>query len=602
MVYFIGAGPGDPELITLKGYKLLQEADTVIYAGSLVNPELLKYCRKDAAVYDSAHMSLPEITEVIRQTEPGITVRLQTGDTSLYSAINEQTAELERYGISYSTVPGVSSFCAAAAALNTEYTVPGRSQSVIISRIEGRTPVPERERIQDMASHKTSMVLFLSAGKTKEVEEALLAGGYSADTPAAIIYKASWPEEKKFFCTVGTLDQTAKDNGISRTSLLLIGDFLNGSEQKSLLYDPDFTTGYREGKQGKAGTYACAFTDRGYELGEKLGADSLTRISRSLGTCTLDEWVQEHFYTAKTLVFIGAVQIAVRAVSKYIRGKDSDPAVIVIDEAGQYIIPVLSGHIGGANAEAAKLAEITGGVSVITTASDIRGLWAADTWAVQHGLKVKDTENIVRVQSALLDAQKIRIGLGQMIKIADQDEVTGGFSDQIVFEDKYDKEQQVQIRISGYDTGKDGCVAAGSRRQVSDDTLILIPKCVSVGIGCKKGTPKEKIVEAFDKFLADNDIYRESVKDIASIDLKKDEEGLLEFAGEKGLTIQFYNAEELAKTQGDFTASDFVMKTTGVDNVCERAAVLQAGEGRLIACKTVYDGVTIAAAEGRMII
>lgn len=211
MVHFVGAGSGAPDLITVRGQKLLAGADTVIYAGSLVNPELLQLCRADADIYDSAKMNLPEVIAVMEQAEARgkTTVRLHTGDPSLYGAIREQMDELDRRGISYQVTPGVSSFCGAAAALSMEYTLPEVSQSVIITRMEGRTAVPEREKIASLAAHRATMVIFLSASLTEQLEEELLRGGYPEETPAAIVYKATWPDEERVLCTVGTLHETA---------------------------------------------------------------------------------------------------------------------------------------------------------------------------------------------------------------------------------------------------------------------------------------------------------------------------------------------------------------------------------------------------------
>ena len=202
MVHFVGAGPGASDLITVRGDRLLREADVVIYAGSLVNPELLKGCRTDCAVYDSAYMTLEEVLEVIRDAERRgeMTVRLHTGDPSIYGAIREQMDALDRMGIAYDVCPGVSSFCGAAAALNLEYTLPEVSQSVIITRMEGRTKVPEKESIQSFAAHQATMVLFLSTGLLEELSGELIVGGYKEDTPTAIVYKASWPEEAVYRC------------------------------------------------------------------------------------------------------------------------------------------------------------------------------------------------------------------------------------------------------------------------------------------------------------------------------------------------------------------------------------------------------------------
>ena len=251
MVHFIGAGPGAADLITLRGAKLLGEADVIIYAGSLVNPALLDYKKAGCAVYDSASMTLEQVLAVMREAEGAgkTTVRLHTGDPSLYGAIREQMDALDRLGIPYDVTPGVSSFSGAAAALNAEYTLPEVSQSVIITRMAGRTPVPERERLRALAAHGCTMVLFLSTGLLEEVEEELAAGGYAPDTPAAIVYKATWPEEKVYRCTVSTLAETARKNGVTKTALITVGHFLGDDYERSKLYDPAFTHGCREAER-----------------------------------------------------------------------------------------------------------------------------------------------------------------------------------------------------------------------------------------------------------------------------------------------------------------------------------------------------------------
>ena len=249
MVHFVGAGPGAPDLITQRGARLLSEADRVIYAGSLVNPVLLGLTRPGCRICNSAHMTLEQVLAEIQNAEAvqETTVRLHTGDPCLYGAIREQMDALDRLKIPYDSTPGVSSFCAAASALDAEYTLPGVSQTVIITRMAGRTGVPERENLVSLASHGASMVIFLSAGLLPGVQDALLQGAYSEETPAALVYKASWPEEKVLRCTVGTLAQSGADAGISRTALILVGDFLDPCYERSRLYDPTFSTGYRKG-------------------------------------------------------------------------------------------------------------------------------------------------------------------------------------------------------------------------------------------------------------------------------------------------------------------------------------------------------------------
>ncbi|MCI6041891.1 precorrin-4 C(11)-methyltransferase [bacterium] len=249
MVHFVGAGSGAPDLITLRGKKFLEEADVIIYAGSLVNPQLLDYTKAGCRIYNSAKMTLEEVLDVMFEAEEqGLTtVRLHTGDPSLYGAIREQMDVLEEKRILFDYCPGVSSFCGAASALNLEYTLPDVSQSVIITRMAGRTPVPEKESIESFAAHHATMVVFLSTGMLEELSRRLIAGGYSEDTPAAIVYKATWEDEKTFICTVGTLAKTASENQITKTALMIIGDVVKHSHyNRSELYNPAFTTEFRE--------------------------------------------------------------------------------------------------------------------------------------------------------------------------------------------------------------------------------------------------------------------------------------------------------------------------------------------------------------------
>lgn len=251
MVHFVGAGSGAVDLITVRGARLLGEADVVIYAGSLVNPELLSYTREGCEIYDSAKMTLEQVIGVIKEAEKDnkMTVRLHTGDSSIYGAVREQFDELQKLGIAYDVCPGVSSFCGAAASLKTEYTLPDVSQSVIITRAAGRTPVPERESIRSLAAHQSTMVLFLSTSLTKQLQDELTAGGYQEDTPAAVVYKATWPEEKIFRCTVGTLHKTVTENALTKTSLIIVGNCMGDKYLRSMLYHPGFSTEFREASE-----------------------------------------------------------------------------------------------------------------------------------------------------------------------------------------------------------------------------------------------------------------------------------------------------------------------------------------------------------------
>ena len=248
MVHFVGAGSGAVDLITVRGARLLSEADVVIYAGSLVNPDLLKQTKEGCEIFNSAEMTLEQVIEVMKRAEGEgkTTVRLHTGDSSIYGAVREQFDELIKLGIDYDVCPGVSSFCGAASSLKTEYTLPNVSQTVIITRTAGRTPVPEKQSIQALAAHQATMVLFLSTSLTEKLQADLLAGGYPGTTPVAVVYKATWPEEKIFRCTVDTLHKTVTENGLTKTSLIIVGNCMGDEYLRSLLYHPGFTTEFRE--------------------------------------------------------------------------------------------------------------------------------------------------------------------------------------------------------------------------------------------------------------------------------------------------------------------------------------------------------------------
>ena len=429
MIHFIGAGPGAADLITVRGAKLLGEADCIIYAGSLVNPALLDYAKEGCEIHDSASMTLEEVIAKMRQMEREgkTTVRLHTGDPSLFGAIREQMDLLNADGISYDVTPGVSSFSGAAAALEAEYTLPNVSQSVIITRMEGRTPVPEGEKMAKMAQHGCTMVLFLSSSLLEQAQEELLKGAYTPETPAAIVYKATWPDEKVYRCTVGTLAQTARDNNVTKTALITIGGFLGDAYDRSRLYDPSFTHMFRtastpdgEGR-GSMKVAFIAFTRRGYEtmqnlavnmalnsprIGDEFTLTTTKRLADEVGLDSFDDlgvWTGERFADSDALVFIGATGIAVRAIAPHVRDKFSDPAVVSVDEAGQFAVPLLSGHVGGANDLAREVAAAIGARAVVSTATDVNGLFAVDEWARKQGLALVERQVAKEVSACLLD-------------------------------------------------------------------------------------------------------------------------------------------------------------------------------------------------------
>ena len=249
MVYFVGAGSGAADLITVRGMHMLQQADVIIYAGSLVNPQLLEYARADCEIHNSARLTLEEVLKLMQeaQTQGKMLVRLHTGEPSIYGAVREQMDALDELGIPYESCPGVSACFGAAASLNLEYTLPGVSQTLIITRMEGRTGVPQKESIESLAAHQASMAIYLSTGMLLELSHRLIEGGYAPDSPAALVYKATWPEEACFVTTIEKLAQTAAEHGITKTAIVLVGDVIaHAGYEKSRLYAPDFETEFRK--------------------------------------------------------------------------------------------------------------------------------------------------------------------------------------------------------------------------------------------------------------------------------------------------------------------------------------------------------------------
>jgi len=248
MVSFIGAGPGDPELLTIKGKKIIDSADVIIYAGSLVNPQVLEGAKKDAAIYNSAKMNLEEVIEVIKDAEDkGLKVaRVHTGDPAIFGAHREQMDRLDELGIEYEVIPGVSSFLAAAAVLKKEYTLPGVSQTVILTRMEGRTPMPPKEKLLELARHNSTMIIFLSVGMLDEMS-VILRQAYKPETPVAVVYKATWEDQKIVYGDLTNIAERVKEAGIYKTALTVVGDFLGNEYDLSKLYDKTFTTEFRKG-------------------------------------------------------------------------------------------------------------------------------------------------------------------------------------------------------------------------------------------------------------------------------------------------------------------------------------------------------------------
>ena len=644
MVHFVGAGPGASDLITVRGMNRIKEADVIIYAGSLVNPELLSYAKADCAIYNSAHMTLDAVVAVMREAETAgkITVRLHTGDPSVYGAIREQMDLLDEYGITYDVCPGVSAVFGAAASLACEYTLPDVTQTLILTRAEGKTPVPEKENLRSLAAHRASLVLYLSSGLARKVRQELLLGGYAEDTPVAVVYKATWPEEKIIRTTLAKLPEDMEAAGITKTALIIVSPALGSIYEKSKLYDAAFATEYRGATEivlpaGICRVLLITCSVRGYATMQKLakklgnisGAEIITKVKcEALPEVSMKETVKacvdEYFEQVDAIVFVTASGIAVRSVAEHLTHKSQDPAIVCMDECGKHVISLVSGHAGGANALTQMLADVMWATPVITTATDVEGQFSIDDYAREHNFVVTDWAKAKTISAEVLATGAKPVWVDEAEKnaceICKEQKSTGidvGEIENDVCENEVDgcenrvdvcgnRNDVQRLKIGSYQ------VTVTPRDILTDaKTLQLVPHCIVAGIGCKKGTSADKINRAVQDAFAKAGLRMEALCAVASIDLKKEEAGLQEFCAARKVPFETYTAEELRAVPGTFSASEFVTGVTGVDNVCERSAVKYASEhgvssgellrkqvndGELLLRKQAHEGVTVALA------
>jgi len=448
-VWFLGAGPGDPELLTLKAARILREAEVVVWTDSLLPPAILSLCPPEAEKVGSSSLTLEEIGEILTRAagQGRLTVRLHTGDPAFFSALGEEVTLLRSRGIPFEVVPGVSSASAAAASLGVELTRPGVSQTVIFTRVPGRTPVPEGERIRDFARSGATLVFFLSAGLAERLVRECLEGGLPPDTPAAVVYRASWPEEKVFRTELVRIPGLLAQEDIKGQALILVGRVLDGMGEaalRSLVYSrvsPPMPSRRRHlmkiaeagnqvagekgerlswswGAEAEKGLAVLALTGRGAcraaEVARELGASLHLpeRLSSSFPGSRpfsrTSEALASLFPFARGLVLFLPVGAAVRLLSSLLRGKGQDPAVVVADEDGEHVISFLSGH-RGANELARRVARLLGGRAVITTASDRRGLPSLEEMALARGWRIEDSRGWARVLAALLEGEKVGV-------------------------------------------------------------------------------------------------------------------------------------------------------------------------------------------------
>lgn len=602
-IHFIGAGPGAEDLITERGAALLKEADVVVYAGSLVNPGHLKRCRPEAELHDSAKMNLEEQVEVMARgaLEGKKVVRLHTGDPSMYGAIAEQFDLLDKKGIESIVVPGVSSVFAAAAALRTELTYPGIAQSLVLTRTPGRTPMPSGEACEAFAKTGATLAFFLSAGKLDELAARLISAGKSPDTAAAVVYRATWPDEKIIRGTLSTIAAETARAGIGRQALILVGDAIGAHDcGQSLLYHGQFSHGYRNEKEDERFNGSCAFyafTAKGarkaVEISQSLGKTVIYSVGRSgeeegvnrVAPEDFDQLLARQWNQFDAHVFVGAAGIAVRKTAPLLRDKATDPAVVSCSESGSHLIPLLSGHLGGGNRLARRLARISGGEAVITTATDTRGITAFDEAAAREQACVLNPDAIKALNAALLAGDSILFHGPQEIY------------------ERYWKEcpQVIPAETEGKETTETPDVPAVYWDMTAPETVGKAP-ALSVrsasfvlGIGCKKGTAPELLKQSAEEFLHRQGLSRSRLKALASCTLKEQEPAILALAEQWGVPFQVFTPDELDKVDIP-TPSDAVFEKTGTHSVSEASAILASG-GTLKTPKTVCSGsITLALA------
>jgi precorrin-4 C11-methyltransferase len=607
-VLFVGAGPGDPDLLTLKAQRLISEADLILYAGSLVNPQVLEHAKESAVVQSSADMALKEQIVLMRDAvnEGRRVVRLHTGDPSIYGATMEQMRELDQEGIPYAVVPGVSSAFAAAAALGIELTLPGDTQTVILSSMSGRTPVPAAESLRSLAAHRCSLILFLSVGMIDRVVEELRAVGYDAATPIAVVYRVGWPDERIVRGTLADIGARVAEAQITHQALIVVSPSLAGtrSVEDSHLYGAAL-----EAPERDARTAIVTLTRGGAALGRKLHASmdgsllylparfARTGEAEDAGIRPFDisirQVLQSAFREHAELACIMAAGIVVRELAPMLRSKHVDPGVVVVDERGEHAVSLISGHKGGANGLARRVADLLGGAAVLTTSSDVQGLPSVDLLGREEDWVVGRGSRMTAVSAALVNGERVGVY---------QDAGGEGW--------RPDRPPAHIVRYESLEAmaeaGPEAVIVISARKvpeglaEAVGAMVVYHPRTLAVGVGCNRDTPAEEIIEAVLTTLEEAGLARESIACVASIEQKADEEGLIEACETRGWPLRFFSSNQIATVEDLPNLSRAAYRALGVWGVAEPAAMLAAETDRLLVEKRKFANVTVAVAtEGR---
>ena len=622
-VVFIGAGPGAPGLLTLDAVAALRAAERVLYADSLVSPEIAQFVRPGIPFVGTKDRHLDDIVdEMIAAARNGQHVaRVHSGDPALYGAITEQIAALRAAAVPYRIIPGVSSVFAAAAALGVELTVPDVAQTIIITRAGGRTGMPDGETLRALAAHRTSLAILLGITRVRQLVEELLAGGYPPQTAAAALYRVSWPDEGIARGTLADIAEQVKMTGWTRQAVLLVGDAIDPANQdgrhRSHLYDATYTHRFRRAARAAADARPTApippMTPVSMPQSADLAVVALTRNGTALGhrvarelRSTLyaparfapdgstpyqgpvAEMIRVLWHTQTRMLLIMPVGVAVRSLAPLLADKRSDPGVVAMDEAGQFAVSITSGHLGGANALARTVAGLVGAQAVITTASDVQGVPALDLLGRAFGWRIATPSMLTRASAALVNGEPVGVfqEAGSRAWLSEPEAAVLHFVPDLTTLTDAIYTAALVITYRGDDTLPD---------EVRAKAVIYHPACLSVGIGCERGVTETEVMSAVTATLAAHGLATEAIRDYATIDVKRDEAGLLAYAATMNRPLRFFPADALNRPVVP-NPSAAAMRTVGAQGVAEPAALLAAETRTLLVEKHVQGRVTVAVA------
>ena len=632
-VYFIGAGPGAPDLMTIRARDIIAQADLVLYADSLVDERVGDFASPNAKVVGSLKMHLEQIMEqmICVAERGGVVARVHSGDPALYGATHEQMVRLEAAAIPYEVVPGVTVAFAAAALLKTELTVPNVVQTIILTRISGRTSVPEGEALADLARSGASIAIYLSITRIKKVVRELLAGGrYTPDTPVAVLHRVAWPDESYVVGTLDNIAEKVRQAGYTRQALILVSPALDQKYRttqhaSSHLYDSGYTHRFRRaadpdkpnvgyGSKAKraqpdekstskrSGTAIVAITRAASQLAQQLapalGATAYIPSKHNLLVAELSNLskvpyegsvlplIRRLWHEHKQLLLLMPMGVAVRAIGPLAQDKHTDPAVVVADEQGQHIIPTLGGHLAGANDLARKVAELTGGKAVLTTASDVQGLPALDLWIKEHDLVIENPQLLTTVTAALVNGETV----GTVASAAWQEALAPFKSPAVTLDDLMQDTYSAGLVISDEQL-------SDAYEQVGEKVLLLRPRSLVVGVGCRRGASAQEIERAIRITLEEAGLAEASVASLATAWLKADEAGLLALSKQHDWPLYCYEAEMINRVQPAVPFSpSAASKRFGIPGVAEPCVLLASNSRELLVAKRAFERVTVAVA------